>query len=196
MDFKLKDGTGNGVNAKVGADNRLQVRAISETEVVHNGELGNAYNFNTGMISVSGDATLIYLKNNADEALIIGAIALGIFEGGTYSDDPYLTVVRNPTGGDIVTDATAITVSGNRNCGSSKEAEADIYKGKTSGTMTGGSDLALLQATPGGRSYYGIDLILPKGASIGIKLDANLSSGSMNVYAVLIGYYKDNIDSK
>lgn len=190
----IQDGTGKGNLAKVGNDNRLQVRAVSENEVIHNGESGKAYNFNTGLISVSGDATLMYLKNTSSENLIITGVALGSFEGITHSDDPYVTIVRNPTGGDIISDATAIDMDQNRNFGSNDTAEVTAYKGKTSGTMTGGNDLAILQVSSGGRSFFGLDFILPKGSSIGIKLTANVSSGSANWYTALIGYYKDNED--
>jgi len=192
--MKIDDGTGTGSQAKVGTDNRLQVRAVIEEEVVHNGESGESYNINTGLISITGDATLLYFKNNASQNFIITDIALGSFEGITHSDDPYITVVRNPTGGDLISDATAVSMNQNRNFGSSKTATADVYKGKVAGTLTGGNDIAILQATPGGRSFYGINFIIPKGSSIGIKLTANVTSGSANWYAALIGYYKDDQD--
>jgi hypothetical protein len=194
MAEQILDGKGNGYRAKVGQDNRLQVRSISEAENVHNAELGNGYNFNTGLINITGDASLIYIKNNSDLELIIQAIALGSFEGITHSDDPYITIIRNPTGGDLITDATPVDMNQNRNFGSSKTAIADVYKGKVGGTITGGNDIAILQATAGSRSFYSIDFVLPKGSSMGVKLTANLSSGSANWYAALIGYFKDTID--
>ena len=191
----IKDGTGKGYQLKVGSDNRAQVRAVTEDEVIHNAELGNAYNFNTGLISITGDASLLYIKNNAENNLVITGLALGIFDGITHSDDPYLTIVRNPTGGDIVSDATAISMNQNRNFGSTASASVDAYKGKTGGTITGGNDIAILQSTSGGRSFYGLDFLLTKGSSIGIKLTANLSSGSANAYCALIGYFKDDQDA-
>lgn len=196
MAEQILDGTTTGSRARVGTDNRLQVRAVSEDEAIHNAELGNAYNFNTGLISITGDATLMYFKNNADNNFIVKAIALGSFEGITHSDDPYITLVRNPTGGDLISDATAVSMNQNRNFGSSKTATADIYKGKVGGTLTGGDDIAILQATPGGRSFYGIDFLLPKGSSLGVKLTANRSSGTANWYCAIIGYYKDNLDAE
>lgn len=194
MSETIKDGTGKGYQLKVGSDNRAQVRAVVEPEVIHNAESGNAYNFNTGLISITGDATLMYLKNNSDNQFILTGIALGSFEGITHSDDPYITLVRNPTGGDLISDATAISMNQNRNFGSSKTATVDIYKGKVGGTITGGNDIAILQSTPGGRSFYTIDFILPKGSSIAVKLTANVSSGSANMYCALIGYFKDDQD--
>ena len=56
----VEDGTGKGNKLKVGSDNRLQARVVTEEEVIHSGESGKSYNFNTGLISITGDATLIY----------------------------------------------------------------------------------------------------------------------------------------
>lgn len=189
--MKIEDGTGDGNSAKVDNNKRLHVQAITETEAVQAAELGDSYNLNTGLLSVTGDATLVYIKNNEDQDLIVEAIALGSFEGITHSDDPYITLVRNPTAGDLISDATAISMNQNRNFGSTKTLTADVYKGKVSGTVTGGNDAAILQVNPATRSFYQIDFILPKGSSMAIKLTANLSSGSANYYAALICHLKD-----
>lgn len=192
--MKLIDGTGSGSQARVGTDNRLQVRAVSESEVIHFTEDGEAYNFNTGLISITGDATLIYMKNTSNNNFVITDVAIGSFEGITHSDDPYITLVRNPTGGDLISDATAVSINQNRNFGSSKTASANVYKGKVGGTLTGGNSAAILQVTPGSRSIYPINFLLQKGSSIGITLTANRSSGTANYYAAIIGYYKDSLD--
>lgn len=194
MSNMIEDGTGNGYKLKVGSDNRLQARVVTEDEVIHAAESGKAYNWNTGLISISGDATLIYIKNNSTEQLVITGIAIGAFDGITHSDAPYLTLVRNPTGGDLISDATAISMNQNRNFGSTETATVDAYKGKTSGTLTGGNDIAILQTSKTGRSFFTIDFILTKGVSLGIKLTANRASGSANYYCALIGYFKDSED--
>lgn len=196
MSEQILDGKGTGNKARVASDNRLQVRSISEPEIIHNGELGNAYNFNTGNISLGADATLIYFKNNANDNFILESIILAIDSGITYTTFPYITAVRNPTGGDLITDATAISMNQNRNFGSSKTATVDVYKGKASGTLTGGDNIALFQVSQTGRSVYPVNFILPKGSSIGITLDLNASSGSANIYCALVGYFKDDLDSE
>lgn len=196
MAEQILDGNGSGARAQVGSDKRLQVRAVSEDELIHNGELGNAYNFNTGLISVSGDATLIYFKNNSDDNFILTDIALAAFDGITHSNAPYITLIKNPTGGDLITDQTAVSMNQNRNFGSSKTAEGLVYKGKTGGTITGGSDVGIFLTGKTGRSFFSFNALLPKGSSIAVKLTANLSSGSANYYCALIGYYKDDIDAE
>lgn len=192
MAFIIKDGTGKGSELKVGGDNKLEARAVIEEEVISRCSDGDAYNFNTGLISISGDATLIYLKNNFSENMVITDIAIGAFEGITHSDIPYITVIKNATGGDLITDATAIDMNQNRNFGAKKSADIDVYRGKTSGTITGGEDVALLQINKTGRAFFSLDLILQKGSSIAIKLTGNVSSGSANYYCALIGYYKND----
>lgn len=189
---RLEDGKGSGRSAQVDDANRLRTHAVTESESLHASEEGNAYNLNTGLISITGDATLMYFKNNGEKDFVIEAIALGSFEGITHSDDPYITLVRNPTAGDLIGDATAISMNQNRNFGSSETVVADVYKGKNGGTLTGGDDIAILQATPGGRSFYGINFVLPKGSSMGMKLTANVTSGSANWYAAIIGFVKDD----
>lgn len=194
--MKLEDATGGGYGWKIGSDNRGQVRAVTEVEVVHNGESGLAYNFNTGYVTYTADGTGIYLKNNADLQFILTGLAIGVKDNSSpvYSTKPFVTAVRNPTGGDLISDATAIAANQNRNFGSSKTATVDIYKGKSGGTLTGGDDIAYFQLNTAGRSFFGLDFILPKGSSIGISLTSALSSGSHDIYFALIGYYKDDED--
>ena len=191
MTTVIEDGTGSGKRAQVNQSNRLVTQSVTEGEDIHAVEEGNAYNLNTGLITITGDATLIYLKNNETRDFVIKAIALGSFEGITHSDDPYITLVRNPTGGDLISDETAISMNQNRNFGSSNVLDANVYKGKVSGTVTGGDDIAILQATPGGRSFYTIDFLLQQGSSVAVKLTANVSSGSASWYCALIGYVKE-----
>lgn len=188
----IEDGKGAGRSAQVDDQNRLRTHSVTEPEALHSAEEGKAFNINTGLISITADATLLYIKNTEDADLVIEAVALGSFEGITHSDDPYITLVRNPTGGDLISDATAVSMNANRNFGSSRVLSADVYKGKVGGTVTGGDDLAILQATPGGRSFYTIEFIVPKNTSTAVKLTANITSGSANWYCAAIVYVKDD----
>lgn len=189
--MNIDDGSGNGFKARVDSKLRMHTHSVSETESLHALETGVAFNINTGLISVTGNATLIYLKNLEDQDIVIESIAIGSFEGITHSDDPYLKIIKNPLSGDLITDASPVAMNENRNFGSSRELSADVFKGKVSGTITGGSDVAFLQASGGGRGFYPINLILPKGSSVAIDLIANVTSGSANWYCALICHLKD-----
>ena len=194
MADQLLDGTGGGYLQRVGSDNRSQVRAVIEYEVIHRTENGDSFNWNTGLISISSDSALIYIKNSSDKQMVITNIAMGIFDGLSYTDAPYLTVLRNPTAGDLISDATAVDMASNRNAGSTLVTDGLVYKGKDGGTVSGGENLGILLLGKTGRSFFEIDLILTKGTSFALHLTGNISSGSANVYTAFIGYYKDSED--
>jgi len=78
---QIHDGTGKGYVAKVDASNRLHVQSVNETESLHSLDKGTAYNINTGLISITDDATLLYLKNNENDDLVVEALALGMADG-------------------------------------------------------------------------------------------------------------------
>ena len=103
-----------------------------------------------------------------------------------------ITVVRNPTAGTIVDNATAVAINQNRNFGSNATLSADVYKGATGNTMTGGNDYLLLYQGLSSRLFATISTDLPRGSSIGIKIDPQTSSNtSLAVYAALICYLRD-----
>jgi hypothetical protein len=189
----IENGVGNGNKAKVDGNNNLHAFAVTEAEAVNNAVAGDAYNINTGLISFSGDGTLIYLKNDEDKEFVVEAVALGTGDGITYSDRPYVTLVRNPTGGDLITDSATVAMNQNRNFGSNRTLASTTLanKGKVGGTLTGGDDIAILLSSKGGRDFFTINFILPKGASLGIKITNNATSGVANIYAAIIGYLKD-----
>jgi hypothetical protein len=189
----VNDGTGTGNSAKVDSNKRLHTQAVTESESLHSAEIGDAYNISSGQVAFTGDGTLLYIKNNEDQDLIIEAIALGTDGGGTYTSSlrPFITVVKNPTAGDLITDATVVAHNVNRNFGSNKTLTANAYKGKQSGTLTGGDSLGIFQTSQAGRDFFTIDLILPKGASIGITATNGLSSGTANIYCAAVCFLKD-----
>lgn len=190
---RIEDGKGSGRDAQVDDQHRLRTHAITEPESLHATEEGLSYNLNTGLISITGDATLCYYKNTGEKDFVVEALALGSSTGITHSASPYITLVRNPSSGDLISDATTSgTLNQNRNFGSTNSLNGLFYKGKVSGTLSGGDDIAILQASSGARSFYTINFVLPKGSSLGIKLTANVSSGSANWYAAIIGFEKDD----
>lgn len=185
------DGTGAGFKAKVDGNNRLHVQAVQVTEVQRATEVGDAYNINTGDISYATSGSMLYFKNNEDQDFILQSIAVGVGTG-SVSEIGTVTIVRNPTGGDIITDATAPAMNQNRNFGSSKTLEDSlVYAGKSNGTVTGGNDIVQFYQGTSGRLFASIDMVIPKGSSLGIRYNPNLSSGTIKAYCALIGFLKD-----
>lgn len=185
MSFTILDGTGSGKAAAVGNDNRLKTRAITETVIQAANDDGEGFNFNTGPVSITGNTAIMYLKNNGDRDLIVDAIAVGLGTA-TVSNPPRLFVVKNPTAGTIVSGASSVSMNQNRNFGSSEVFDGLVYKGASGDTFTDGSDTILFYQNANGRLYASTDVQLPKGTSIGIRIEPQLSSGSISVYAALV----------
>lgn len=194
MAEQLLDGSGSGNRAKINANQRLYTQTVSISEDYQATKKGRSYNINTGVITLtdSVDTPVMYVKNNENEDLHITAIAVGLGPStGGSGGIPKITVLRNPTAGTIVDNATAVDINSNRNYGSSQTLDADAYKGATGNTMTDGTDHLILFQTSNGRLFATIDEVLPKGDSIGIKIDPQPSNTSQDVYAAMICHLED-----
>lgn len=189
-EFKIKDGTGDGFTVKVDGRNRFQVKAVSLDEQQAANELGNGYNINTGTVSLSAATAILYFKNTGSVDFVLDAFAVGI-GSGTFSDSVLVTLTRNPTGGTLIDTATAVDMNQNRNFGSNNTLSAALYKGASGATVTGGASIAQFFQTGQGRIFVTINFVLPAGSSIAVSVDPNLSSGSVNAYAALVGRLKD-----
>jgi hypothetical protein len=193
---KIDDGVGSGRQASVNGRNELDVFAVVESELESANDNGLAYNLNSGEVTgiTSGDATLIYFKNGEAATFVINAVAVGLRGFTSLTDMAVLTVIKNPTAGDLVSDATPISINSNSNFGSSNVVNngSDLFKGKNSGTITGGEDHAIIYAGNNSRVFAVLNMELSKGASIAVKVvGAGASAG--NAYCALVGHLKDEI---
>ena len=194
MSFVITDGTGSGYGVKVDSKFRLNTLSTNIEQATQANNNGDAYNLNTGEITLTDavDTPVLYVKNNEDTIMHITAIALGMnFDtGGSATEMARVTVVRNPTTGTIITSTpTAGDIESNSNFGSEKTKAIDFYKGATGDTMTDGTDHIILFQNPGNRLYAGLEILMPKGSSVGIKVAAPASSSSMDTYAAIICYW-------
>ena len=82
-------------------------------------------------------------------------------------------------------------MNGNRRVGSSKTLKSTTlaYKGKVSGTITGGSDVAQFYMGNNSRLFATINFEVERGSSIAIKLEGTTTGG--NAYGALILYRRD-----
>jgi hypothetical protein len=200
MGFVIEGSTKGQVNpANVDENNRLHVRAVNTPEAMEANIQGDAYNINSGVITLTSatDSAVIYVKNNEDRDLHVSAIAVGLgpSPAATTAETPVITVIRNPTAGTIVSSAVAVDINSNRNYGSSKTLSVDAYKGNSGLTLTDGVDHLLFFQPEDGRLFAGIDELLTKGDSIGVKIDPAAGNTSMNCYAAIICHLEDTAGS-
>lgn len=187
--MKIESGSGNGREAKVGNENRLYVDAKTIPERLISTKDGDGYNLNTGIVSISATTGMMYVKNNEDKDLVIETLIVGTGAGSyNTTGEVQIQITRNPTTGTTIDNTTAIAQNANRNFGSSNTLSATAYKAGASGdTITNGDDIILIGAPNAqARTAASIDLVLQKGNSIGIEVNPNLASGSVNCYVALV----------
>jgi hypothetical protein len=195
MSFTIRDGKGTGKEVKVTPDNRLSTAAITETEAALATSLGTRFNINTGTVTLTNasNTSLLYVKNNENNDMIVTAIIylLGTSTGG--SGDATVDIIRNPLAGDIVTNANDVDILQNFNFGSTRTLAADTFKGATGETLLSGGNVIVssLLSTPAGRIFIGLDeIVIPKGSTIGINYTPPTGNTSQGIQVALVSYVK------
>lgn len=193
----IQDGRGTGNTAKVDSLGKVHADAVSTFKEDSQARRGLAYNINTGTITLTNASTangVLYLKNNEDYDLIISNIAyiLGNSTGGT--GDILVEVIKNPTTGTLISGASTVETSSNKNFGNSRLLNALVYKGATGNTVTDGSTFAKTILGTGAQRIIGVlggSIILPRGSSIAIRFTTPASNTSMNVQFAFACYLED-----
>ena len=195
---------GSGVKIGMHVDKNEQAHVFALNRTVNQDAVrkGNAYNLNTGTIGLTSTTAsgVFYFKNNespvnGESSFIIDALAIGIDNQGTQAGACIVTVVRNPTGGTLISNAVDVDMNQNRNFGSSNTLDSLVYKGVEGDTITGGSDIAIFYQNAGTRGYYTIDMEVPKGSSVAVKIDTQTTSGTTNLYVAGICHRVDGNNS-
>lgn len=191
---QITDGTGSGHKVKIDGNNRMSAVTVASTETEEATHLGNSYNINSGVITLTNDVDtpVVYLKNNETAEIHITGTAYGMWTStGGSPTDIQITLIRNPTVGTIITNANPVAINSNRNYGSAKTLTGDVYVGATGDTMTDGEDHIIFYLNSGSRIAPPIDEIVPKGSSIGIKVKPPAGNTSMQMYAAILLYIED-----
>jgi len=190
----LEDGTGKSFKVKVDANNRLHTQSVTTPQNDQANTKGNAYNINTGIITLTNDTAtpVIYLKNNEDlnYHLQFIAVALGPTTGGD-SSMTQIKLIKNPTTGTIISGATAVDIISNRNFGSSGELNVDCYKGATNLTFTDGDDYLLYFLQDDNRLFASTDTVIPNSKTVGVTIQPPAGNTSMELYVAFVGYLLD-----
>ena len=184
MSITIKDGTGSGRVAKVTSENRVETASITQADKDHAADLEDKYNINTGDITLTdaNETTVLYIKNNETNDLVITALIYNLGATTSGTGDVKIDVIRNPTAGDIVTDAvTSGVIISNQNFGSSNTLTADVYKGDTADAVVtdGAVSISTRSASNTGRIVVSLGaLVIPKGSSLAINYTPPTSNTS------------------
>ena len=192
MSTTLQDGTGSNIRAKVNDSHELLTKAETLTEYEQGVADGRAFNINDNdktVSAVTGEQAVLYVANNSLVDLNLKNLFGSIWDRTAGSKDTnVIRLVQNPTGGTLISDASALTLP-NRNFGSTNTfSDITAY-----GATAGGKTLTGQDATPtafithaNGRLFVGIDLVLPAGQSMGITMESY--GGSFDYYIGFAGY--------
>jgi len=191
----IKDGAGSGFLARVDARNRLVGTTVTDSQFEDSNLFGNAYNVNSGLITLTtaGESGIIYLKNK--EALdfhVTRVVAIfGPSSGGSTVDTVRVRVYRNPTTGTLITNTAGVAANSNRNFGSSNDFDSDAFAGAEGNTITDGSVHIDSLIDPGSRVSFGVDEILIKDNTIAVSFEPPDSNESMKTMCALVGYLRE-----
>jgi hypothetical protein len=192
MSVSIKSGS-SGFTADVNERHEVRTFSVTETLEENAAKLGDAFNINTGDISSisSGSATLLYFYNDEDTEIIVEAFAVGLRGFTSLTDMAVVTLLGDITGGDLVSDGTAVSMKATRRIGdpSGLKSTTLAYKGKNSGTVTG-TDIAQFYQANNSRLFAPINLVVPRGQSIAIKVVGGGASAG-TAYAALVTHRAD-----
>jgi len=190
MSIVIKDGAGNGKAAKVDTNNRLRTASLTTVKSEESANTADRYNINTGDITLTNatETSVLYIKNNEDKDLVVTTFIYNLGASTLGSGDVKIDIIRNPTAGDIVTNANNVLVgtgvSSNQNFGSNKSLAIDAYKGASGETTftDGAVSVSTRSASNTGRIVIALGaIVLPKGSSVGI----NYTPPSLNTSQVV-----------
>lgn len=197
--MKLYDATGSSRGAKVNAFGQVFTKGVDTTLENFGATLGYTYNVNTDNISLTtgSKSAVLYIKNNDANDVYISAIGylLGNSTGG--SGDLKVEVLSNPTAGTIVSGAVDAPIIANKNFGTKRTLNCDIYKGAEGNAFTDG-DLAYSSLLNSAGKQYTIAtgrVVLERGQSLGVNITPQSGNTSMDVQVFLAVLDANGFDS-
>ena len=145
--------------------------------------LGNAYNINTGDITLTNATkiTALYVKNTGTKDIVVTAFIYltGNSTSGAATADFLYTAIANPTAGDIITNANNVDININRNIGLPNTLSVLAYKGAQGETaVSGGSNLFGTRLASSGRTAIPFLVDIPTGKSIAVDFTPKTSNRS------------------
>jgi hypothetical protein len=187
MDVTLRDSLTH-QGCYIDSNQHLHTEAVIRTEKDQAALKGWRFNINTGDITLTNatETSVLYVKNTGDFDLVIDSLIYNLGNTTSGTGDVKIDVVRNPTAGEIITNANNVAmgagVEANQNFGSTNTMTGLFYKGATGETLLSGGDgdsISTRSSANTGRIVISLgSTTLPKGASIGINYTPPTSNTS------------------
>lgn len=175
----IEDGKGTGNKVQVTGENQLVVSAVTASEFEHESEEnGTAYNWSTDTVNLTGNDTVLLIKNTSDTLLHIECVKIA--NGSVASE----YTVHLPT---TEVTVTGVTVTGtNLNTGSSNVAEASAASNETNNTQGNIVETKYL-AVDANADISFVGLILAKNKSLAVDVVEDTAESAITI----TGHYAD-----
>jgi len=181
---RIEDATGTGNAAKVDSKNRVHVKSVNTTEPQEQTKQGNSFDIDSALINLTSAlaSAVLFIKNNEDVDLVLETLFFNFGPSTGGSGIILIELLRNANQGTIVTAGDAITPR-NRNFGSSSTLEADVEGGAEAKTLTNGERFFDVFEFDSKQFPIPVDISIPKGSSIGIRITPPTGNTSIDVIA-------------
>lgn len=174
MGIQIADGKGRGYLAEVNPENEFVVRAISESEIEHASDIGNAFSWDSTELDIDTGDTMLFVKNTGDEPLHLDRL---IFNGSNVICTWTLllgTLTTTPAG-------TTVTGVNLNNEFASKLADATAFSDETA--VADGSIIDRVKTIVSGHHIHEMTgIILTKNGYIQVNQITESTSGSVILY--------------
>lgn len=199
---EFRDGTGTGNKGKIDKTNRIWTRSVSRSEIEDATNQGHGFNIHTNLIeftlAAQTDSAILYFQNNEPEEFVISNFIITNNSTATLGDSVYCKFLRNPKGGTIVTDAvvcpSAVNSNGNRDTNSNVGIGTSVaYAGGEGKTLTDSQFFGAIYCPNNQSRAAALNVAVGRGGSFGFTVDTDVTAGTLKMYAVIIGYYRDNV---
>ena len=160
----IEDGLGTGRKAAVSNENRLLSNCVTESKEHHtNAHEGEGYNYQMGEIPAGSPATIIYIKNENDDDLILDG--MNVMNQETQMYELSLGDTGTPVGTINVTPA-------NMNAGAGNVADGTFYTGSNMTGLTQGTVIDRIWAVSSSGTQYlnfDMDIVVPKNQTFVVR---------------------------